>query len=263
MKPWTETHTPKHSKDVAGQDEAIAKIKAYLSAPPKHALLLYGPCGTGKTSSAHMLGAAMGFDVQEINASDTRNEKGIQATIGMSLGQQSLLAKKRLILIDEIEGLSGTYDRGGVPSIVKLIERSKHHIILTSIDIKDRKLKPLLKASTTVEFAPLGTAAMTARLVTILNAEKIKHLEDDVKMVARRSGGDMRAAINDLQAICADGTLSRADIEIPGERRQTEKMVQALVKVFKTTDAKVARGAFNDLAEDLDAIFLWMEYNMP
>ena len=95
------------------------------------------------------------LEIIEINASDTRNKDSINSLIGASIGQQSLFFKGKLILIDEIDGLSGTKDRGGAQALLKIIENSPYPVIMTCNEIESDKLKAIKKKSELVEFPPL------------------------------------------------------------------------------------------------------------
>ncbi|HEY9702458.1 MAG TPA: AAA family ATPase, partial [Allocoleopsis sp.] len=134
--PFTHKYKPKNTKEIIGQSKALddvkLKISEYSSKKVKKALLLYGPSGTGKTSTIHALAQELDLELIEVNASDTRNAAGLEEKIFPAIKQQSLFGKSKIILIDEIDGLSGTNDRGGPSSIVKLIEESPFPVILTA-----------------------------------------------------------------------------------------------------------------------------------
>ena len=48
-----------------------------------------------------------------------------------------------------------------------------------------------------------------------------------------------------------------------GERNKTDTMINALFKIFKTTDPKVAITAFDTVDEKLDHQLLWLDENLP
>ena len=64
------------------------------------------------------------FEIVEINASDLRNADSINSVLGAAINQQSLFARRKLILVDEVDGLAGREDRGGVAAISALVEKS-------------------------------------------------------------------------------------------------------------------------------------------
>lgn len=57
--------------------------------------------------------------------------------------------------------------------------------------------------------------------------------------------------------------LTKEDLASLSEREQRESIMQALLKVFKTTDPNIAKYAYKDIAEDLDELFMWVDENLP
>jgi replication factor C large subunit len=262
--PWTKKYLPKGLKDMEGHGRAIDEMRRFVSNFKKgKALLLYGGAGGGKTSSVYALAHDLNLELIEINASDTRNAEGIDSLAGNASRQMSLFYKSKIILVDELDGISGREDRGGVPAVVKLIESSSFPIILIASDPYTEKLSSLRKKSVLLEFVARPYTEILSLLKKICEKEAVKYDEEALSMIARRSGGDMRAAINDLQSVSSEKKVTRKEVEELGDREHTEKIIPALVKVFKTTDPSVALGAYDNIDEDLDKIFLWVDENLP
>ena len=97
----------------------------------------------------------------------------------------------------------------------------------------------------------------------ICDKEKISFVEPDIKQLARESGGDIRAAITDLQTISVHKKILKEDILALSQRNKQESIPQALVKVFKSTDLKVALSAFENVDDDLNELRLWIDENLP
>ena len=115
-----------------------------------------------------------------------------------------------------------------------------------------------------IEFAPLDYSDIFTVLKKICDSEKIKYEEEVLKGLARRAGNDARAAINDLQTLTIEAKeLTKKSLEELGERNKLDTMINALFKVFKTTDHKVAIAAFDNIEEDLDEQLLWLDENLP
>ena len=143
MLPYTIKYQPKNSQEIIGQDEAVKTLKDFITnykTQKKKAILLYGPSGTGKTSSTYAVAKELNLKLIEINASDTRNKEQIENKVGGASKQMSLFSKGKIILIDEVDGLSGMKDRGGIPTIIKLIQtyegfhfKRSQKLILTQI----------------------------------------------------------------------------------------------------------------------------------
>jgi len=111
-RPWAEIFRPKTLKEVADNEKALSQLLDWLRSwdrgtPEKRAALLYGPPGVGKTSAVEAAAGDLGYDLLELNASDIRTGKRIDALVGRVRGQEvTVLGRRRMILFDELEGLS-------------------------------------------------------------------------------------------------------------------------------------------------------------
>ena len=262
---WIHHHRPRTFKDVPQPDGAAAleKFVRDFSKQKKKAMLLYGPSGSCKSCAVHALATDLGWEAVEINASDVRNAEQITERIGNALKQRSLLFPGKLILVDEIDGVSGTNDRGGVPALVDLISKASFPIILTAQDPWDKKFSTLRSKCTLVEFPALSADAIMGVLQDICTKESIAAEPAALKALARRSGGDLRSALNDLQLL-SNGTtaIALSHLEVLGERNRLEQIEQALMKVFKNSDPALALGAFDQTDTDVDECFLWLDHNL-
>src|SRR5574341_52818 len=157
---WIHKHQPRTLSAVP-QSEAV-KLEQFVknfSKQKKKALLLYGPSGTCKSASVHALAKDLQWEIVEVNASDTRNEEQIEARLGQALKQRSLFFPGKIVLVDEVDGISGTNDRGGLPAIVGLIAETKFPVVLTAQDPWDKKFSTLRSKCVMVEFPALSADA--------------------------------------------------------------------------------------------------------
>ena len=267
MQPLIHKYIPKTTKEIFGQEDILKQLNNFIinfKKQKKNSALIYGPSGTGKTSSVYAIANELGYEVIEVNASDFRNAEQINLKVGNAIKQQSLFAKGKIILVDEIDGLSGHEDRGGIQAITKLIEESTYPIILTATNPFDNKFSSLRSKSNLMEFRQIDYLSIFKILKKICEHEKIKFDEDVLKALSRRAGGDARAAINDLQLLTQDKKeLSKESLEELADRNRTDSIMTALNKIFKTTDLKIAISAFDSVKEDLDEQFLWIDENLP
>ncbi len=267
MVPWTQKHAPKKAADIVGQDAPLVQLRDYVQNFSKHkgkALLLWGPSGCGKTISVHAIAKEFDYELIEINASDFRNKDHVDSTIGNASKQRSLFSKGKIILVDEVDGLSGMEDRGGIGALTSLIATSGFPMVCTATDPFDQKFADLRKSSRMVEYAALSSTSIFTVLRHIADIEKMECPDDNLKSLARQAGGDLRAALTDLQILTQENnTLTKEDIEGLGFREQSETIITALLKIFKTTDPNLAINSFDGVDEDLDKCILWLEENLP
>ncbi|MCK4670691.1 MAG: replication factor C large subunit, partial [Nanoarchaeota archaeon] len=267
MDPWVRKYQPKTLSKVYGQEKAVNAIKNFITnfkKQKKKALLLYGPSGSGKTCS--VVAAASEFDMEllEVNASDKRNKNAINEVVGQSLKQQSLFAKQKILLLDEVDGLSGRDDRGGIAAVVPLIKESVFPIILTTNDAYIDKLKALRKVCTLVEFERLDANTMFKIMKMVCDNENVKYDKDALKRLAYKADGDLRGALTDLETLSRNTKqIGKDNIMEVSDRDKKESLQKALLKVFKSSDARIAINAFKNVDENLDEIMLWIEENLP
>ncbi len=267
MKPWIKKYQPTTPDEIQGQNKAVDTLKEYINNYKKRkgkAAILYGPTGCGKTISAYAVANELDLELLEVNASDFRNKAQIESIIGTASKQMSLFSKGKIILVDEIDGLSGTKDRGGISALTNLIKSSAFPIICTATDPYGKKLATLRKASNLIEFHTLSYVSIAKVLEKIAKAENVKTDNELLKTLARRVGGDMRAAINDMQILVdKNNELTKQSIDELSDREQKENIINALRLVLKTTDPNTAVHAFDNVPEDFDQRALWIDENLP
>ena len=261
--PWVQTYRPTQLDEIVGHDEAVGKFErlARHADTSNKAIYFTGPHGTGKTATVYAFADEHDHEVIELNASDTRKKSVVKDFLNNVIGQQSLLAKGKIILIDEIEGISGRSDRGAQSAIKTIIDKSPYPVVLTGINAYERDYKKLRKKSIVLSYDKLSATTITDRLKHIAEQENVTYDDRDLKQLARSAGGDLRAAINDFQANTVDGELVLDDDQLSG-RDLTTAMQDALTRVFKTTNPSVAREAYDTVDERLDDIFLWVADNL-
>ncbi len=285
--PWVEKYRPRTLKDIVGNTQAIREMlqwaEEWEKGTPKYkALILVGKPGCGKTSAARALAMDMGWGVIELNASDVRNEANIKkiAMVGAVMDTftddgRFLSAKKggkKLIIFDEADNLyEGTKeggDRGGKKAIVETIKITKQPIILIGNDYYSivsgtwgRALRSLAKV---IKFRALTRPQIVKVLRRICEIENIKCDEKALLSIAAKSGGDLRAAINDLQAI-AEGKkyLKIEDVFAAGWRDTRNEIYKTTLTILHTVDYKTAKSSLMNLDEDPNFVMLWLEENMP
>jgi len=262
---WTKKYAPKKVSELMGQKKPVEQFTLWYRnwKPGKKAALFAGPPGVGKTCLAEALAAEKNLEVIELNASDYRTASQIKEVIGKSMQQQSLFKRGKIFLIDEIDGLSGRSDRGGPGEIVKIIEGSQFPIILTVNDKWSSKLSKLKTHCQLINFGKVNFWGMLKKLEEICQKENIKCSKDVLKQLAKRSEGDLRSAINDLEMLSRgrDEILLKY-LESIGNRERDENVFDTLKIIFKTKSLVAARMSIQNVSKNPDEIFWWIEQNV-
>ncbi len=266
MELFTVKFAPRNSAQVIGQSLAVPQLKDYIinyQQQKNKAALLHGPIGVGKTSSVYALAQELNYDLLELNSSDLRNADAINSFLGSALGQQSLFFRPKIILIDEIDALSGTADRGCIPTLIKAVEKAAFPVILTVNELFDDKLKALRKICREIEFPKVDYKAVLDLLQRVAQKENISYEEKALSSLARQVDGDVRAALIDLQICAVNGCVTFNSILQLSDRRRTVSIMQALNLIFKSSMAENALSALDNINVDLDEVFLWLDENLP
>ena len=263
--PWPEKHRPKSTDQIVGNSEQISMMKTWIlswmkSIPDKRAILLIGPPGTGKTATIGALANDLDMEIVEFNSSDKRNKGSIETLVWRAASQQTLDGRPRIILLDEVDGLSGTSDRGGVGAIIKVIKDSVHPILMTANDPDSPRIKDLYKVCHVFNFEPIDAESMSEVLTRIAKLNRTEISPDIIDQIIENCAGDLRAAISDLEAYAKRGTSPQSiGSVIRDVRRGTE---ETLRKFFMTTDPKLARRILSESELDHDSLILWLEENL-
>src|SRR3989344_3533211 len=227
MSIFSTKYAPQHSSEIIGQDLAVSQLKDFIlhhQQKRQNAALLSGPTGVGKTSSVYALANELQYDLLELNSSDLRNAAAIHTFLGSVLGQRSLFFRPKIILIDEIDALSGTNDRGCIPALVKALEKAAFPVILTANDPYDDKLKALRKICLEIEFPKVDHHSIFLLLQQIAAKEHFSSEESALRSLARQVDGDLdevflwldenlpREYTSSLALACAYEHLARADV---------------------------------------------------
>ncbi len=265
---WTEKYRPQTLSQVVGHNKAVEELKNWAQAwthgtPEARAVVLHGRAGTGKTTTAHALARDMGWEAIEMNASDQRTAEIIEKVAG-SASQMSRLdgAGKRLVIMDEADNIHGTADRGGERAILELIKKTSHPIILIANELYDMSAG-LRTACKPIQFNSLMSRSMIPALKKIVETEGIKCGLGVIEKIAENANGDLRSAINDLQAIAQGKTTLELNEIITGERDSKENIFKVLVKIFKGTNITEAHNATFHLDENPEDFIQWVDENLP
>ncbi|NHJ32474.1 MAG: replication factor C large subunit [Asgard group archaeon] len=268
--PWTELYRPTNLGQVVGNENAVDALREWFDSWSQKAkrkvALLHGPAGTGKTSSVFALAKERGYELVEMNASDTRNKNAILRIAGSSAKEGTLTggAKgKRILLIDEVDGITGREDRGGVKSLIDVIAEAAVPIICTANDAYNQKLKALRKVSKVIAYYPVHKESILKVLKKISREQKFELKTEALDFLAEHAQGDLRSAINDLEGTALQIKAGKTtDIELLHTYRdQTKDIQQALADLFNSQNFIEGKHAIDGVKMKYDELLLWIFEN--
>jgi len=262
---WTEKYRPKGLKEVLGNGKAVSDLEAWARAwergvPEKRAVVLYGPAGVGKTSAALALAEELGWDQIEMNASDSRTAAAIQKVAGAASKMMTFSGKKRLVILDEADNLYGSADRGGSAAMLKLVKETDQPVILIANDYYGIS-KPLREATLGIQFRSIRKPTIASVLKDICRTEKAGCTPEMIEEIVEMAGGDLRSAVNDLQAALA-GSIELGEVAT-SVRDSKSSIFEGVAKILRGSVASEAVKIAWSLDESPEDLVHWIDENLP
>nr|XP_023026436.1 replication factor C subunit 1 [Leptinotarsa decemlineata] len=238
---WTEKYKPKDLKGIIGQQgdsSNMSKLQKWLKNWYRNQLpevrkkiprpspwaknddgafykaaLLSGPPGVGKTTTATLVSKDMGFDVVEFNASDTRSKRLLHEEVSQLLSTTTIAGfaagkkttdKKRVLLMDEVDGMAGNEDRGGIQELINLIKNTSIPIICMCNDRNHQKMRSLVNYCFDLRFNKPRPEQIRGAMMSICFKEGIKIPPAALSEIITGTGCDIRQTLNHLAMWSAD-----------------------------------------------------------
>ncbi|MEM3399983.1 MAG: replication factor C large subunit [Candidatus Micrarchaeia archaeon] len=260
---WTERLSPKKLDDIVGNSDAVETVKKWAyeweRGKAMKPLLLIGPAGVGKSAIARALASEMGWEIVEMNASDIRDKETVMRILGSASTMQGLFGSRRLILIDEVDGLYRS-DRGGANAIAEVIKGASQPIILTANDPYAKSLSAIRGLCTEVKMKRINVRSVASFIKKIAQQEGVEITQEIVNTIAESSKGDLRSAINDMQAL-AEGRTKIGSFVL-GVRDREEGVYNVVQRVLKSTSYVDALDAIENVDVDHDMLKAWIDENI-
>ncbi len=209
---WSELYRPMKVQQMIGNEGARLAVVKWLSGwvDGSRPLLLIGPPGIGKTTLVHTLSQQFNYDLIELNASDNRNKIGLQNRIMPIFHNEGLFGRKMLLFLDEVDGISGREDTGGIDSLITIMKEPTIPVIMAA-NTKNTKIKDLAKICKVIELNSIPSRLLMIFLDHILKEENKKLSPDEKVSVVNNSKGDVRSMLNNAQSKYAGYTSTHSE----------------------------------------------------
>ena len=203
---WGEKYRPNTLDDVVGQDAIVSNLKSYIDQGTDNNLqnlMFSGRAGIGKTTCATALAKDLYGDsweeyFLELNASDERGidvvRDRIKTFARTSFGGQDY----RIIFLDEADSLTSDAQS----ALRRTMEQfTKNTRFILSCNYSSEIIDPIQSRCDVYRFTPIAADAIQERIEEIAEQEDVTITEDGMEALIHTSGGDMRRAVNGLQAV--------------------------------------------------------------
>jgi replication factor C large subunit len=265
MADWTERYRPATLSELRGNDSARDDLLEWAQSWPEEgrAVVLAGSPGVGKTSAAHALAADMDWEVVEVNASDSRTRETIERLVGRASRNSTLGggAGRQLVVVDEADSFHRA-DSGGARALSEVASEAEQPMVLIVNDAYEMP-DSLRNRLDTIEFRDVSKRSILPVLRDICRREDVEYDDEALEAVAEKNAGDLRGAVNDLQALAeADRRLVAEDV-VTGDRDRETDIFSFLDAVIKEEDAEEALRTSYSVDETPDDLINWIEDNVP
>ncbi|KFQ26889.1 Replication factor C subunit 1, partial [Mesitornis unicolor] len=177
------------------------------------AALLSGPPGVGKTTTASLVCKELGYSYVELNASDTRSKNSLKEVVAESLnntsikdfcsGTSSSVSGKHVLIMDEVDGMAGNEDRGGIQELIALIRHTKIPIICMCNDRNHPKMRSLVHYCFDLRFQRPRLEQIKGAMMSIAYKEGLKIPPPAMQEIILAANQDIRQVLHNLNMWCA------------------------------------------------------------
>jgi len=214
---WVEKYRPTKLSEIVNQTEVIGSLQALIKDPTDMPHLMFsGSAGVGKTTTAlcisrQILGEYARDYTLELNASDERGIGMVREKVKKFSRFAGMVdVPFKIIILDEADEMTSDAQT----ALRRIIEDTAKYcrFILIANNIS-KIIEPIQSRCATFKFTTIPEEDMINHLEVIAKKEKIKSDKKGLKAIYDYSEGDLRHAINLLQATASIGDISEENVK--------------------------------------------------
>jgi replication factor C small subunit len=246
---WIEKYRPRTLDDIVGQEAIVERLTSYVERDDLPHMLFAGQAGIGKTTAAQAVARELyGEDWDEhfleLNASDERGIDVVRDRIKSFARTSFGGANYRIIFLDEADALTSDAQS----ALRRTMEQFSNNVrFILSCNYSSQIIDPIQSRCAVFRFSPLADDAVEEQIRKIADEEGIELTQDGIDALVYAADGDMRRAINGLQAAAVTG--GEVDDEAVYEITSTARPEEIEQMVTKALD-----GDFTAARAELDRL---------
>ncbi|MBX5321328.1 MAG: replication factor C small subunit [Candidatus Bathyarchaeota archaeon] len=249
---WAEKYRPKTLDDMVNQKEIVERLKSFVKSRNVPHCIFAGPPGTGKTTAALCLardlyGEAYREHIMELNASDERGIDVVRETVKTfarirSIGEVPF----KIMILDEADNMTADAQQALRRTMERYTETCR---FILCANYSGKIIEPIQSRCAPFRFTYLPREEHDKYLRYIAANEDINLSEEGLDAIFEVCGGDLRRAINTLQAAASLGKLIDAKIVYSIAGRANPADVQKMIETAMKGNFLEARKQLRDMIQ--------------